>query len=257
MSSPETRSKKKRKASGSSGPSGKPKKQKKGSGKKKVEKSSVKEGVKSRVRSKVRTRTPRKAKQAKVTGGEKVDGNTALTDILAFLTDNMNKDSNYSVALLGNGDLVISKVNGVTGRAKGMSDLKKLITSKGIETGRDICLAQKYNTALGSNHAEMCIVAAANAMGQTVTTMGCTGPNCPYCAAYLEHAGITSLNAGQDGRSQQGWAHPTDKVFWGTQVSGKSLADQVKDLKAVLGGAEPKIGSRTLAASAGKYIRWL
>ncbi len=186
-----------------------------------------------------------------------VDGATAVTEILKFLTANMPKDSNYCVALLGNDDLIIAKVNGVTDKAAKMAELQAKIEEENIEVGRTIYLAQKYNTALGSNHAEMCILAAANAMGQSVTEMGCTGPNCPYCAAMLSHEGINSRNAGQDGKAQQGWAHPTQPVFWGSQVSNASVTEQVKDLKSYLQGNAPQIGKITLNASQGKYTQWL
>jgi hypothetical protein len=188
---------------------------------------------------------------------EKVDGQTAVTIVLAFLTSNMDKNSNYCVALLGDGDLIISKVNGVTGAAGGMEALKSHIRLKKIEKGRSIYLAQKYNNALGSNHAEMCIVAAAKEMGKTVDEMGCTGPNCPYCAAMLEHEKIDSRNAGQDGKAQQGWAHPTEPVFWGSQVKDVPVDLQVADLKAYLKGAEPKIGKRTLNVSQGRSTLWV
>jgi hypothetical protein len=186
-----------------------------------------------------------------------VDGPTAVADILAFLTREMNKNSNYCVALLGNDDLIIAKVNGVTDRAAGMAELGAHIQRNNLNAGRVVFLAQKYNTALGSNHAEMCIVAAANAMGQNVTQMGCTGPNCPYCAAVLHHEGIDSLNAGQDGKPQQGWAHPTESYFWGSQVSDLKVHVQVADLKAFLEGDEPKIGLKTLRASEGMFVAWL
>jgi hypothetical protein len=186
-----------------------------------------------------------------------VDGATAVADILTFLTRNMDKDNNYCVALLGNDDLVIAKVNGVTDEAAGMAELGAHIQRNNLNAGRSVFLAQKYNTAVGSNHAEMCIVAAANAMGQNVTQMGCTGPNCPYCAAVLQHEGIDSLNAGQDGKSQQGWAHPTQSYFWGSQVSDLKVHVQVADLKAFLNGAAPKIGSKTLKPSKGMFLGWL
>jgi hypothetical protein len=186
-----------------------------------------------------------------------IAGGTAVTSITAFLKTNMRSDSNYCTALLANGDLIVSKVNGVTGAAGGMNELRAHITTNGFDTGRHVYLAQKYNTALGSNHAEMCILAAARALGQAVTQMACTGPNCPYCAAMLAHENVVSANAGVDGKSQQGWAHPYSKMFWGSQVSDRSVADQVQDLKEYLKGNGAEIGMATLASSAGKSILWI
>jgi hypothetical protein len=186
-----------------------------------------------------------------------VDGSTAVTQILAQLKSSMRKDSNYSVALLENDDIIITKVNGVTSGTKGMDKLATLITTKRIEVGRNIFLAQKYNTALGSNHAEMCIVAAAAVMGVKVTEMACTGPNCPYCAAVLKAEKVKSANEGEAGKQQQGWAHPTKPVFWGTQVSNASVKAQVADLEGFLEGKKATIGVTTSNVSEGRYTAWL
>jgi hypothetical protein len=186
-----------------------------------------------------------------------IAGGTAVTSITAFLKAKMRKDSNYCTALLANGDLIVSKVNGVTGATTGMDLVRRHITANGFHTGRHVYLAQKYNTSLGSNHAEMCILAAARALGQTVTQMACTGPNCPYCAKMLKHENVASANAGVDGKAQQGWAHPYDKIFWGSQVSNLPVADQVKDLKKYLKGEGATIGKATITSSAGKSIQWI
>jgi hypothetical protein len=111
--------------------------------------------------------------------------------------------------------------------------------------------------SLGSNHAEMCILAAAKALGQRVTQMACTGPNCPYCAAMLEHENVASANAGVDGKAQQGWAHPYDKIFWGSKVANRLVDDSVADLKEYLKGNGATIGKATIPSSAGKSIQWI
>lgn len=186
-----------------------------------------------------------------------VPGPTAVTLTVAKLKTLMSKDSNYSVGLLSNGDLIISKVNGVTGAAAGMDELQRWMRAGNMHVGRNIYLAQKYNTSIGSNHAEMCIVAAAARMGLNVAYMGCTGPNCPFCAATLKDLNVDSMNEGEDGKAQQGWAHPTANVFWGSQVSNTPVSAQVADLKLFLRGGQPKIGRNTLSPSQGRYTRWL
>jgi hypothetical protein len=185
-----------------------------------------------------------------------VDGRTAIEDLIAYLKGTMSKDSNYCVAELDNGDLIISKVNGLAAGGGKMPALEEYIRSKRIEVGRDIHLAQAYNTSVGSNHAEMCIYAAAKQLGNDIVVIKCTGANCPYCAAVLEHDKIPSLNAGEKGRYQQGWAHPTLAISWGTQGKG-TLEEQVEDLKQVLRGEEPEYGIKTLAESEGRSFVWL
>lgn len=152
---------------------------------------------------------------------------------------------------------MISKVNGVTSAAGDMAGLGAHITTNGFHTGRRVYLAQKYNTLLGSNHAEMCILAGAKALGHSVTRMACTGPNCPYCAVMLAHEKVVSANAGMDGKSQQGWAHPYDKIFWGSQVSDAKVDVQVQDLRNYLEWKVATIGKATLAPSAGRSTPWL
>lgn len=189
----------------------------------------------------------------------KVGATTAMGRICAELKAKMSKDSNYSVAVLGNGDLLISKVNGVTSATAKMNEIRSFIEGEGLQLGRTIHLARKYNTGLGSNHAEMCILAAAKALNQPVRSMSCTGPNCPYCATMLAHEQVVSTNAGQDGKAQMGWAHPWEPWFWGQQVSATaSLGEQVEDLRKFLTtGATPGIGSAFMTPSQGRSDPWI
>lgn len=186
----------------------------------------------------------------------KVDAETAVGVLIPKMKKIFTKAANYCVAALDNGDLMITKVNGVTAKASGMDKLAQYIRKQKIDKGRRIYLAQKYNTALGSNHAEMCILAAARVVGAQVTYMGCTGPNCPYCAQMMSDEGVPSLNAGQDGKAQMGWAHPWENLFWGQQVSNDPVANQVADLASVNAGQDARIGRATLAPSQGRCSRW-
>lgn len=245
------------------GPASDRRERKKAPGKKRKLKSAgkrkAKEQAKPRVRRELRKRKPKERKgQRAYRGGEKVAGAEALTQILALLKKNMPKSNNYCVGRLQSDDLIITKVGGVTEDTAEMPALAEYIKSNGIVTGRKIYLAQKYNSAGSSNHAEMCIVAAAKVMNDDVVQIGCTGANCPYCAAYLSHAGISSLNEGEAGRSQVGWYHPTANFFWGTSIGNSSVDEQVEDLEAYLKeGTQPKIGTPTITPSEGRYTLWL
>jgi hypothetical protein len=60
---------------------------------------------------------------------------------MAFLKAKMRTDSNYCTALLANGDLIVSKVNGVTAATAGMAAVRTHITANGFHTGRHVYLA--------------------------------------------------------------------------------------------------------------------
>jgi hypothetical protein len=189
----------------------------------------------------------------------KINAKAAVVALIEWMKkqDAFASASNYCVAALANDDLIITKVNGVTTQAAAIEMLGQKIQKEGIEFGRDIYLAQKYSTAVGSNHAEMCILAAADKLGQKVNLMGCTGPNCPYCDQMMKDDGIPSLNAGQDGKAQQGWAHPRASIFWGSQVSDSPCWVQVADLANFNAGKGARIGLKTIKKSEGQFSWWL
>ena len=187
-----------------------------------------------------------------------IAGKVAAAGIIKWLKDNgYGGDTNYTVGVLKNNNLMISKVNGVTKKTKAMAKLALEIVQKGYHRGRRIYLAQKFNTALGSNHAEMCILAAAGS--DNVSYMLCTGPHCPYCADTMEAYGVEKGN-GVGGEGQQGWAHPFYKVSYGTQVSGKESSKRA-ELKKLHDGKlkehEIVIGAKGISAPRGASIEWV
>jgi hypothetical protein len=164
-----------------------------------------------------------------------VIGRTAADAIIQWLNGNgYGGATNYTAGVLNNDDLMISKVGGVTARTGAIAQLGIEIQARGYHTGRRIYLAQKFTNDSASNHAEMCILAAAAARGQTVQYMKCTGDHCPYCAETMSANRVTLGNPISP-KSQQGWAHPFHRLFYGTQTSGTQQA-KLLELRAVHNG---------------------
>lgn len=159
-----------------------------------------------------------------------VSGKVAATGMVQWLKQKgYGGATNYTVAVLANDDLVISKVGGVTAKTKAIATMKGEIETKGYHKGRKIYLAQKFSKDGASNHAEMCILAAAFDLG--VNYMLCTGPHCPFCAETMK-AYKVELGNGTGGKGQVGWSHPFHRLFYGTQTSGKE-EDKLAELKSV------------------------
>jgi ribosomal protein S18 acetylase RimI-like enzyme len=157
-----------------------------------------------------------------------VDIDPLLTWLKA--NDPGKQKSNFSVGVTTTGSLIISKVGGLGSGAAIVVELRKEL--KKSYSGRTVYLAAAFNTAYSSgNHAEMCVVAAAAAMGATLRRVRCTHPNCRYCAATLAHLGIGggSITEGQPS-NQATWAHPIISGAFGTQF-GAGESDSVEALK--------------------------
>ena len=107
-----------------------------------------------------------------------------------------------------------------------MKTLKQNI--EGNIGSRNVYLAQKYNTAVGSNHAEMCIIAAAKAMGVTLKIIYCSGPHCAFCSTMMETCGVSLGNKGGDAK-QMGWTHPFVPLSYGQQQG--AVAEQLTELR--------------------------
>ena len=186
----------------------------------------------------------------------KTSGKVAANGIIDWLNENgYGGDSNYTVGVDKDDDLIISKVNGVTEDADAMVALGPIIVQKEWNLERRIFLAQKFNTAVGSNHAEMCVLAASGR--DTLAYMKCTNPNCDFCKAALKTYNVPSGNGG-GGKSQQGWAHPFYPIFYGTQIG--ALAPQVEELKGLGQNptqAEIELGRWGLSAPKGQqWTEW-
>jgi ribosomal protein S18 acetylase RimI-like enzyme len=189
-----------------------------------------------------------------------VDGNKAAKMIVKYIYGKLGTNDNWTVGVLSNGDLIIGKVNGVTSATKFTTDLGTFIKGKGLEKGRDIYLAKVFCNG-SSRHAEMCVLAAADKLEETVSYMICVAPNCDFCAQMLTDANVTSDKfQGNDPTSQQGWTHPRKKVAYGTQLAA-SLKEQLKELEQLNSGklAEKDItkGQIQGVAPVGQYEKWL
>ena len=142
------------------------------------------------------------------------------------------QQANFSVGLTASGDIYVSKVGGMATETAYLQKIRTHLESNKYHVGRNIKFAGKFNTAYTSgNHAEMCILAAARADGQTLSVIYCSGPHCAFCAAMMTKAGVTLGAATGDDR-QSGWAHPFAPIFLGSSVS-EDTASQLKALKSL------------------------
>lgn len=151
--------------------------------------------------------------------GPAVSADVAAERIHLLLANNPapGQQVNYCTALTTSGDIYISKVKGVTANTAYLTaTIGPLIRQANLHVGRSIFLAQEFNKDVGSNHAEMCIMAAACASGHQLTVIYCTGPHCAFCACMMRKAGIR-LGAAGGGVDQEGWAHPFVPVSFGSQ----------------------------------------
>jgi len=137
--------------------------------------------------------------------------------------------TNYSVGVLSNGDLIISKVGGVTALAGDIIKLAIEIKKQGLAVGRSIYLAQQFNTKVGSNHAEMCLIAAAASLQLSLEKIYCTGPHCAFCSAVMK---TNSIELGNDigDANQMGWTHPFVPLSYGQQLPSPTK-DQLAELQ--------------------------
>jgi len=183
-----------------------------------------------------------------------IDKNDAAKAIIKLLPKG---DTNYSVGVLSNGDLIISKVNGVTAATAAIENIRATIERTGLANGRRIYLAQSFNTSVGSNHAEMCIIAAAKEIGANLEIIYCTGPHCGFCSAMMDTTRVDKGNqAGND--HQMGWAHPLVPLSYGQQVNPdtESQLAELKKLPETPRKEEVKLGKWGFTNPRGKYKQW-
>ena len=194
------------------------------------------------------------------TDDQVVDGEAAARMLVKYIFGEEGTDNNWTAGALANGDLLIGKVNGVTSATAFTVKLKAYIKKNKIEKGRDIYLAKVFHGG-SSRHAEMCVLAAADALGKKVTFMICVAPNCDFCARMLKDAGVTSAcHQGSDPTSQQGWMHPRKKVAYGTQLPAP-LGEQLAELKDVNSGTvkegDIEKGQKQGVSPQGQSEKWL
>ncbi len=170
--------------------------------------------------------------------------------------DQGRQQSNYSVGVTTNDEIVISKVGGTTDD----TDLIKTFCST-WNTQRMIYVAQSFNTSgTGGNHGEMCVYAGCeDGLGETLTHLYCTHPNCKYCAAFLKIYKITtrSVNTGEP-KSQSSWYHPVHNLVYGSQL-GSNESAQVKEMVAITKdpSKEVRLGRKTEKVPKGRVERIL
>jgi len=158
-----------------------------------------------------------------------------IKDVLTWLATNADgsQEVNWSVAITSLSSMIISKAGGVTSKTAKMSELAAYIEKRAWHSCiSGVYLAQKFSRDGASNHAEMCILAAADALKEEIELMGCASDNCEACAVMLEHAEVPSMNG--RGGEQSGWSHPRERLVLGKQ-RGASWAEQMAELKEVNG----------------------
>ncbi|MER6633475.1 hypothetical protein ABT301_35565 [Streptomyces sp. NPDC000987] len=154
---------------------------------------------------------------------------------LGWMLENLDgggQEVNWTVAITNTNEMIISKVGGVTSARRGMQDLAHWMAAQEWQAELDgVCLAKKFTRDAASNHAEMCILAAARSMGMNpevdVDLMGCPSLHCEACANTLDYANVTTLDGARTG-SQQGWCHPYAPMAIGLQYG--DWAPQLEEL---------------------------
>jgi hypothetical protein len=142
-----------------------------------------------------------------------------------------NQQPNYAVGITDNHKMIVSKVGGVTSKTASMAALVNEIKNQHWWTQIEgVYLAGTFGGDGNSNHGEMCVLAAADLIGEQIVDMRCTGDNCPACAIMLAHAGVHSLNNTASG-AQQGWVHPRGRMTLGSQLNN-NWSGQLAELQA-------------------------
>jgi hypothetical protein len=142
---------------------------------------------------------------------------------------NANQQPNYTVGITENRAMIISKAGGVTSRTNGMNALADEVKNQHWWPDLEgVYFAQPFDPE-GSNHGEMCVLAAADAMGERLVDIRCTGDNCSACATVLADAGVNSMNNTAPG-TQTGWRHPRGRLTLGTQNANYTWQQQIAEL---------------------------
>jgi hypothetical protein len=165
----------------------------------------------------------------KVSGGKKFLGNAIdAANYLAewMIQNDFGAENNFTVGVIDSGDLIISKVGGLSAEHSDSISLRKEIIAQGINKDRSVYLAPSFSNIPASNHAEMCLLAT----GEKIVYMICTGPNCEFCKRTMA-APRYSVPSGNSGaaKPQKGWTHPYYYVGYGSQQPS-SLSEQYEEL---------------------------
>ncbi|KIQ66387.1 hypothetical protein TR51_01800 [Kitasatospora griseola] len=162
---------------------------------------------------------------------------TSNADMINFVLNWIHKhptggqEANWTVAITGAPAMIISKADGATSGLAGMRDLSLAIKEQGwYHTLKGAYLAQTFTRDGNNTHAEMCILAGAKSLNQSVVDMKCASPNCQACADTLACAKVNNQSSCST-TPQSGWVHPFWPMALGTQLTA-SWENQIKELKA-------------------------
>jgi hypothetical protein len=130
-----------------------------------------------------------------------------------------NQQPNYAVGVTNHHKMIVSKVGGVTSKTLAMGAMVTAIKTQHWWTQIEgVYLAGTFGGDGNSNHGEMCVLAAADLVGEQIVDMRCTGDNCQACAIVLAGAGVHTMNNTAIG-PQQGWVHPRGRMTLGSQLN--------------------------------------
>jgi hypothetical protein len=137
----------------------------------------------------------------------------------------LSDKANYTLALLNDGTLLVSKVNGMP---QGNKTLSKQADSRGF---KNVVFVGKFGPS--SAHAEMCILhhVGRNKL-RSIVKMACIETNCAYCSATLTHYRCNTTSTAFPAGQQSGWSHPFYTLSYGSQL-GKGEQEQLEELDAV------------------------
>ncbi|KNE82460.1 MULTISPECIES: hypothetical protein [Streptomyces] len=147
------------------------------------------------------------------------------------------QEVNWTVAITEEHTMIISKVGGVTSQTRGMALLCQSIKEQPWRASlKGVYLAKTFTADGVSNHAEMCILAAADSLGQRVEHMKCASDNCEACAHMLQYAKVNTMNGA--GGAAMGWIHPRGCMALGTTLNDY-WNEQIKELDRFNEAGEP------------------
>ncbi|MEU7863798.1 hypothetical protein [Nonomuraea sp. NPDC049141] len=166
----------------------------------------------------------------------KLKARAAADSLVEWLSKTFKKASNYTVAVTTGGDLVVSKVGGLSVGPRSKTNgpgqkIRNYVKGNSAYKDYNVYVAGPFTDDVASNHAEMCILAACGKGG--VDYIKCTSPNCAYCKKTIAAYKIDNGNPKNEvGKSQIGWCHPYLPVNYGTAV-GNDVKAQLKELAEV------------------------
>ncbi len=159
---------------------------------------------------------------------------SAAEDVISWIErqpfSHKGQHRNYTVGLTDDGNMIISKENGITEDAEGMRELREMIgTTDWYHLYEPtVYLAQFFNGDGGGNHGEMCVLAAADRLRETLKYVLCSGDNCLACYGTMSAYEVESGND-PSARPQQSWMHPRGRLMMGTGLTAP-WPDQLAEL---------------------------